>query len=122
MALERLQALALFWVPQNDLVVSPAARQKLAVKTPCDCMDTEGGAAIHTHTHTHRQTSKERRMVVQAAQPNTHTAIEHRDRCPVRVWRHLPSDMFHTLIVLSPDPLTTCDGSVGLNWTQVTVE
>ena len=40
--------------------------------------------------------------------------------CPVRVWRHLPSDTFHTLIVLSFDPLTTCDGSVGLNWTQVT--
>ncbi len=40
--------------------------------------------------------------------------------CGVRVWRHLPSDTFHTLIVLSHDPLTTCDGSVGLNWTQVT--
>ena len=40
----------------------------------------------------------------------------------MRVWRHLPSDTFHTLIVLSPDPLTTCDGSVGLNWTQVTPE
>ena len=33
MALERLQALALFRVPQNDLVVTPAAREKLAVKT-----------------------------------------------------------------------------------------
>ena len=42
--------------------------------------------------------------------------------CPVRVWRHLPSDTFHTLIVLSYDPLTTCDGSVGLNWTQVTFQ
>jgi len=39
-ALERLQALALFWVPQNDLGVIPAAREKLAVKTPCDCIDT----------------------------------------------------------------------------------
>ena len=47
-ALERLQALALFWVPQNDLVVNrtiiiiiiiitPSAREKLAVKTPGDC-------------------------------------------------------------------------------------
>ncbi len=39
MALERLQALALFWVPQNDLVVGPAAREKLAVKTPGDGED-----------------------------------------------------------------------------------
>ena len=39
MALERLQALALVWVPQHDLVVNPAAREKLAVKTPCDCTD-----------------------------------------------------------------------------------
>ena len=42
--------------------------------------------------------------------------------CPVRVWRHLPSDTFHTLIVLSHDPLTSCDGFVGLKWTQVTYE
>ena len=40
--------------------------------------------------------------------------------CPKRVWRHLPSDTFHTLIVLSFDPLTSCDGFVGLNWTQFT--
>ena len=39
MALERLQALALFWVPQNDLAVGPAAREKLAVKTPGDGED-----------------------------------------------------------------------------------
>ena len=38
-ALERLQAIALFWVPQNDLVVGPAAREKLAVKTPGDAVD-----------------------------------------------------------------------------------
>ncbi len=42
--------------------------------------------------------------------------------CPVRVWRHLPSDTFHTLIVLSLDPLTSCPSTLGLNWTQVTPE
>ena len=31
MALERLQALALFWVPQDDPPVIPAARENLAV-------------------------------------------------------------------------------------------
>ena len=39
MALERLQALALFWVPQDDPLVPPAAREKLAVKTPGDRHD-----------------------------------------------------------------------------------
>ncbi len=51
MALERLQALALFWVPQNDLVVGPAAREKLAVKTPCDCFDVI--AAIFSNVREH---------------------------------------------------------------------
>ena len=45
MALERLQALALFWVPQDDPLVPPAAREKLAVKTPGDCIDT--GMVFH---------------------------------------------------------------------------
>ena len=31
MALERLQSLAIFWVPQNDLAVTPAARENLTV-------------------------------------------------------------------------------------------
>ena len=39
MALERLQALALFWVPQNDLVVTPAARENLAVERKVDRED-----------------------------------------------------------------------------------
>ena len=39
MALERLQALALVWVPQNDLVVTPAARENLAVERKGDRPD-----------------------------------------------------------------------------------
>jgi hypothetical protein len=35
-ALERLQALALVWVPQNDPVVTPAARENLAVERKVD--------------------------------------------------------------------------------------
>ena len=34
MALERLQALALFWVPQNDLVVTPAAAAQAEQEDP----------------------------------------------------------------------------------------
>ncbi len=51
MALERLQALALFWVPQNDLAVGPAAREKLAVKTPGDGEDRI--AAIFSNVREH---------------------------------------------------------------------
>ena len=51
MALERLQALALVWVPQHDLVVNPAAREKLAVKTPGDGEDR--GAAIFSNVREH---------------------------------------------------------------------
>ena len=51
MALERLQALALFWVPQHDLVVTPAAREKLAVKTPGDGEDPP--AAIFSNVREH---------------------------------------------------------------------
>ena len=51
MALERLQALALFWVPQNDLGVTPAAREKLAVKTPGDCQPEI--AAIFSNVREH---------------------------------------------------------------------
>ena len=51
MAHERLQALALFWVPQNDPVVTPAAREKLAVKTPGDGEDR--GAAIFSNVREH---------------------------------------------------------------------
>ena len=50
-ALERLQALALFWVPQNDLVVIPAAREKPAVKTPGDRPDPI--AAIFSNVREH---------------------------------------------------------------------
>ena len=51
MALERLQALALFWVPQDDAPVLPAAREKLAVKTPGDGEDR--GAAIFSNVREH---------------------------------------------------------------------
>jgi hypothetical protein len=63
-------------------------------------------------------------MVVYASPPlsgvNTQRFAKAAHLCPVRVWRHLPSDTFHTLIVLSRDELTSCDGSVGLNWTHKT--
>ena len=51
MALERLQALALFWVPQNDPVVTPAAREKLAVERKVDREDTI--AAIFSNVREH---------------------------------------------------------------------
>ena len=51
MALERLQALALFWVPQNNLVVGPAAREKLAVKTPGDCQDRIAAILSNVREH-----------------------------------------------------------------------
>ncbi len=52
MALERLQALALFWVPQNDLVVTPAARENLAVERKVDCVD-DTIAAIFSNVGEH---------------------------------------------------------------------
>ena len=51
MALERLQALALFWVPQNDVVVTPAAREKLAVERKVDREDKI--AAIFSNVREH---------------------------------------------------------------------
>ena len=51
MALERLQALALFWVPQNDVVVTPAARENLAVERKVDREDTI--AAIFSNVREH---------------------------------------------------------------------
>ena len=51
MALERLQALALFWVPQNDLGVTPAARENLAVERKVDREDTI--AAIFSNVREH---------------------------------------------------------------------
>ena len=51
MALERLQALALVWVPQNDLVVTPAARENLAVERKVDREDTI--AAIFSNVREH---------------------------------------------------------------------
>jgi hypothetical protein len=61
-ALERLQALALFWVPQNDLVVNrtiiiiiiiitPSAREKLAVKTPGDRHDPFAAIQMSGNTY-----------------------------------------------------------------------
>ena len=40
-----------FWVPQNDLVVGPAAREKPAVKTPGDAVDQI--AAIFSNVREH---------------------------------------------------------------------
>ncbi len=51
MALERLQALALFWVPQNDVVVTPAARENLEVERKVDREDTI--AAIFSNVREH---------------------------------------------------------------------
>ena len=51
MALERLQALALFWVPQNDVVVTPAARENLAVERKVDRVDNI--AAIFSNVREH---------------------------------------------------------------------
>ena len=51
MALERLQALALFWVPQNDVVVTPAARENLAVERKVDLEDMI--AAIFSNVREH---------------------------------------------------------------------
>ena len=51
MALERLQALALIWVPQNDLVVTPAARENLAVERKVDRVDNI--AAIFSNVREH---------------------------------------------------------------------
>jgi hypothetical protein len=49
--LERLQALALFWVPQNDLVVTPAARENLTVGRKGDRPDPI--AAIFSNVREH---------------------------------------------------------------------
>ena len=51
MALERRQALARFWVPQNDVVVTPAAREKLAVERKVDREDKI--AAIFSNVREH---------------------------------------------------------------------
>ena len=51
MALERLQALALFWVPQNDHPVLPAARENLAVERKVDREDKI--AAIFSNVREH---------------------------------------------------------------------
>ena len=50
-ALERLQALALFWVPQDDLVVIPDARENLAVGRNGDRPDPI--AAIFSNVREH---------------------------------------------------------------------
>ena len=51
MALERLQALALIWVPQNDVVVTPAAREKLAVERKVDREDTIAAIQMSGNTY-----------------------------------------------------------------------
>ena len=51
MALQLRQELALFWVPQDDLAVTPAARKNLAVGRPGDCPDQI--AAIFSNVREH---------------------------------------------------------------------
>ncbi len=51
MALQLRQALALLWVPQDDLRVIPAARKNLAVGRPGDCPDKI--AAIFSNVREH---------------------------------------------------------------------
>ena len=51
MALQLRQALALCWVPQDDLSVTPAARKKLAVERPGQCVDNT--AAIFSNVREH---------------------------------------------------------------------
>ncbi len=51
MALQLRQELALFWVPQDDLLVIPAARKNLAVGRPGNCIDTI--AAIFSNVREH---------------------------------------------------------------------
>ena len=49
--LERLQALALFWVPQDDPLVTPAARENLTVGRKGDRPDLT--AAIFSNVREH---------------------------------------------------------------------
>ena len=51
MALQLRQALALVWVPQDDLAVIPAARENLAVERKGDRVDTI--AAIFSNVREH---------------------------------------------------------------------
>ena len=51
MAIQLRQALALLWVPQDDLRVIPAARKNLAVGRPGDCPDKI--AAIFSNVREH---------------------------------------------------------------------
>ena len=51
MALQLRQELALFWVPQDDLAVIPAARKHLAVGRPGECPDPI--AAIFSNVREH---------------------------------------------------------------------
>ena len=60
MALERLQALALFWVPQDNTAALPAARENLAVERKGDRPDSI--AAIFSNVREHV-------MVVYASPP-----------------------------------------------------
>ncbi len=123
MALQLRQALALVWVPQDDPVI-PAARENLAVERKGDRPDTI--AAIFSNVREHICNGRLRLSPESTPLPvtgvNTQRFAKAAHLCPVRVWRHLPSDTFHTLIVLSSDPLTSCPATLGLNWTQLTYE
>jgi hypothetical protein len=82
--------------------------------------------AIFSNVREHVRKGNTYVMVVYASPPltggETQRFAKAAHLCPVRVWRHLPSDTFHNFTVLSLDPLTSCDGSVGLNWTHLTYE
>ena len=140
MALERLQALALVWVPQNDLVVTPAARENLAVERKVDREDKI--AAIFSNVREHICNGRLRLSPLnlrlspgeggrhatlrKGGSPMSGEGVESQlfAKCgylwPSSFLSTLPLSTSHSRIVLSPDPLTSCDGFVGLNPTEET--
>ena len=118
-AFQRRQALARFHVPDLDGLVFGCRHDGLAVGRKIACKD-------HTTAIFFEMSGNTFVMVVYASPPltggETQRFAKAAHLCPVRVWRHLPSDTFHNFTVLSLDPLTSCDGSVGLNWTHLTYE
>ena len=74
MALQLRQALALCWVPQDDLPVIPAARKNLAVGRPGDCPDII--AAIFSNVREHVGKGNTYVMVVYASPPVSGGGVE----------------------------------------------
>ena len=123
MALERLHALALFGVPQNDLVVTPAAREKLAVKTPGDRQDPIAATFSNVREHICNG-----RLRLSPPELNTHTRLSPGERGetkkkslanlrPSSVFRRSPFFGSHRMIFLSapPLPFITCQVTVRMH-------